>query len=263
MEKVSHGTNGCNGFPARCKQVGYSHFRDTNQQQFSASISSYFSSQKVQAQLENAAGIDKLARDGSSNGMGMLEGALQTVNSKVHQLAEAGRNLSQQLQELPGTPGKSNGLKETEGEQHAGLGLMSKAHELLGQIQETVAEYGANRTAKVAAAVAGAVLAVATLQSYLSSGRSAAVQPPARPSPVPTTVGQPAASRLMSSGAAWRLIQQFQRAKARALGSEFDCSQLTSVLMGQALQHYQTMAHDSAARGWFRTSRLWKCEVQR
>ena len=226
-------------------------------------------------QLENAAELEQQVSIEAGKSLGSLEGVLQTVNSKVHQLAEAGKNLSQQLQKQSCSVPESleHNQSEAESEQHLDGGVVSKGRILLTKFQEAAAGLGAGmsgqhqgflgKTAGVAAAVAGGLLAVATLQSYFSSGRASTDVVPARQAATPAAASQPAAGRLMSSGAAWRLIQQFQKAKARALGSEFDCRQLSSVLMGQALQHYQNMAHDSAARGWFRTSRLWKCEVQR
>jgi hypothetical protein len=60
---------------------------------------------------------------------------------------------------------------------------------------------------------------------------------------------------------ALKLVKRFQAAKAAALSSEFNTSQLAGVCVGNALQQFVSMSEDWASQGWFRTSTVWKAEI--
>jgi hypothetical protein len=67
----------------------------------------------------------------------------------------------------------------------------------------------------------------------------------------------------MTRASAASLLKRFQGAKAAALGSNFDTSQLPGVCCGAALSRFEGMAGDWASKGWFRTATVWKNDVTR
>jgi ARC6-like, IMS domain len=144
-------------------------------------------------------------------------------------------------------------------------GLVSRIASAGGVLRGTLAaRFGAAWPAAAAAGALGAAVLFATLSRR---GVGSPLAPPA-PHAVTRTAARrgteaaaPAATRVLSRGDATRLVRRFQAAKSAALGSAFDESQLPAVCTGPALSHFAAASRDWAARGWFRTSKLWKLDV--
>jgi hypothetical protein len=76
-----------------------------------------------------------------------------------------------------------------------------------------------------------------------------------------SSAATPAAIKQLDKAQALKLVKRFQAAKAAALSSEFNTSQLGGVCVGNALQQFVSMSEDWASQGWFRTSSVWKAEI--
>jgi hypothetical protein len=118
------------------------------------------------------------------------------------------------------------------------------------------------------AVAAAAALAVAAAGVALSRGSSndGALTP--APGQTAASVQRSAASssstpaiKQLDKAQALKLVKRFQAAKAAALSSEFNTSQLAGVCVGNALQQFVSMSKDWASQGWFRTSSVWKAEI--
>jgi hypothetical protein len=272
-----------------CLQAGFAMFRSTQEQQPNPSINSYFSSQRVQVALET---MEQQADLGGPTGsIDSLGEKLQLVQERMQRLAAssldtlrsqmvpaAGSAASSLVSRVTGalapgmaaadsTPGADSsqapsaaagagGLMEpAAGSRPVAMPELLPAEQDLLQQQQQKGGMQPLRMAVAAGVLAVGVVGAGWLWRAVSAAGSSNALPPAAAM----------ASRYpaMDVSGATKLIQQFQKAKARALGSEYDCSQLSSVLMGAALQQYHSTAQELAARGWFRTSRLWKCVVHR
>lgn len=115
-------------------------------------------------------------------------------------------------------------------------------------------------------AVAAAGLALPRRAPPASRGHLLVQQAPSSSSSSSTASAEAAAAAVvvqpLDKVAAGKLLKQYQQAKAAALGSGFDTSQLHNVCIGRALHNIQDMSADWASRGWFRSSNVWKSEVQ-
>uniref|UniRef100_A0A383WG92 Uncharacterized protein n=1 Tax=Tetradesmus obliquus TaxID=3088 RepID=A0A383WG92_TETOB len=125
----------------------------------------------------------------------------------------------------------------------------------LGSMWPTVAAAAALAVAAAGVALArcrsnDGALTPAPGQTAASVQRSAAASSSAAP-----------AIKQLDKAQALKLVKRFQAAKAAALSSEFDKSQLAGVCVGNALQQFVSMSEDWASQGWFRTSSVWKAEV--
>lgn len=279
-------------FLPSCVQAGFSMFRSTQEQQPNPSINSYFSSQRVQVALETMEQQADLS--GATASMDSLGEKLQLVQERMQRLAAssldtlrsqmvpaAGSAASSLVSRVAGAlaPGMAapdsppsaatpeagqapsaaagaGGLTEpAAGSRPVAMPELLPAEQDLLQQQQQKGGLQPVRMAVAAGVLAVGVIGAGWLWRAVSAAGSSNALPPAAN----------VASRYpaMDVSGATKLIQQFQKAKARALGSEYDCSQLSSVLMGAALQQYHSTAQELAARGWFRTSRLWKCVVHR
>eukprot|EP00878_Enallax_costatus_P019404 GHUV01020473.1.p1 GENE.GHUV01020473.1~~GHUV01020473.1.p1 ORF type:complete len:718 (+),score=275.07 GHUV01020473.1:56-2209(+) len=140
----------------------------------------------------------------------------------------------------------------------AGQAAADQAAAVLGQVQ---GELEGRLGSKWPAAVAAAALAVVVAGVALTRRVPAAV-PHGQQVTVLRNQDASAAVRTLDKSAALKLVKSFQKAKSAALGSTFDTSQLGAVCVGQALAQFTDMSQHWAAQGWFRTSNVWKVEVQ-
>lgn len=252
-----------------------------------ASLPSYFDSPTVQQQV-----LEEQERStGLTGSISAMMDKVMVVQPLVHQFAEtaktAGSIVSQKLMEAKpkslvtdrlaadmdeaairtGSPvldddaawDQQQGARQQPGNQLAAAGQAAadQAAAVLGQVQEELeGRLGSKWPAAVAAVALTAVVAGVALT------RRAPVTAP-QGQQVTVLRNQDSAARTLDKSAALRLVKSFQKAKAAALGSTFDASQLPSVCVGQALAQFSDMSQNWASQGWFRTSNVWKVEVQK
>ncbi|KAF6262514.1 hypothetical protein COO60DRAFT_613137 [Scenedesmus sp. NREL 46B-D3] len=176
----------------------------------------------------------------------------------------------EQQQQQGGGSGLAQQVKESAAAGAAAV--QAAAANLAAGFEQASGELQGRLGSKWPAVAAAAALAVAAAGFALTRGRgsdgaltpapglaAASVRSTADSSSSPTT---PVIKQL-DKAQALKLVKRFQAAKAAALGSEFDASQLTSVCVGGALQQYAGMSEDWASKGWFRTTKVWKTEVMK
>lgn len=248
-------------------------FSDTSDLQGSCSLTAYYDNPSVQQELA-------LLQEKHSSG---LTGNLTAVKDAVQQLAHtAGSKLSAGSTQASALTARLASQLSAGAES---IDAQGGAAKVVGGLRDAAASAGAavdglsgGRLAQLtarfggplpAAAAAGALLAVAFVAAA-ATGRSSAGS--SNPQHQPLTTMQASGSgetsvaasvRQLSKSDAAQLLKRFQAAKAAALGSNFDASQLPNVCLGPALARFQGMSQDWASKGWFRTATVWKCDVQR
>jgi hypothetical protein len=260
-------------------QVVLAGFPDTSGLQGSCSLTAYYDNPSVQQEL---ARLQESHSSGLANNLAAVKDAVLSMQPLVQQLAaKASSQLSAGSTQASALTAR---LTSQLSEGLEGSAAEGGAARLVGGLRGAAASAGAaveglssgplgRLTARVggpipAAVAAGAVLAAAVLASSLGRSSARSSNPQHQPLTSMTADRADAASmaasvRTLSKGDAVQLLKRFQAAKAAALGSNFDASQLPAVCLGPALARFQGMSQDWASKGWFRTATVWKCDVQR
>jgi len=259
-------------------------FSDTAELQGACSLTAYFDNPSVQQEL---AQLQERHNASLAGNLSAVKDAVLSMQPLVQQLATSATNtLSASGTQASALTARlaSQFSAVGEGGQEAGAADRGAAR-LVGGLRDAAASAGAavegvagGRLAQLtqrvggpvpaAAAAAGVLLAAAFVSSSFSRSASRLVNPQHQPLITMQAHSGEAAStaatvRQLSKGDAAQLLKRFQAAKAAALGSNFDASQLPNVCLGPALARFQGMSADWASKGWFRTATVWKCDVQR
>jgi hypothetical protein len=162
--------------------------------------------------------------------------------------------------------------RQVQGSAAAGAAAaQAAAANLAAGIEQASGELQGRLGSKWPAVAAAAALAVAAAGVALTRGSSS--DGALTPAPGQTAASMQRSAAASSSSAATpaikqldkaqalKLVKRFQAAKAAALSSEFNTSQLAGVCVGNALQQFVSMSEDWASQGWFRTSSVWKAEI--
>lgn len=253
----------------------------------SASLPTYFDSATVQQQLQ-----EEQERSASLAGSitNMMD-KVMAVQPLVHQFAEsaktAGTKISQKLMDakpsvadrlaadIDGSNLRAASPDEFDQEhesqsyprQKSNSGMLAAGRQTANQatavLEQVQAELHGRFGSKWPAVVATVALAVAAAGTLLTRRAPAALPAGQTVTILRNQDSSAAAAKAIDKSAALRLIKAFQKAKGAALGSSFDTSQLSSVCVGQALAQFTDMSQDWASQGWFRSSNVWKVEIQK
>jgi hypothetical protein len=142
------------------------------------------------------------------------------------------------------------------------------AANLAAGFEQATGELQGRLGSKWPAVAAAAALAVAAAGVALTRGSSSDGALTPAPGQTAASVQRSAAAssstpaiKQLDKAQALKLVKRFQAAKAAALSSEFNTSQLAGVCVGNALQQFVSMSEDWQSQGWFRSSSVWKAEI--
>lgn len=222
------------------------------------------------AYLDNAGVQQQLleARDAAASLAGNFSAVKDAVGSQVQQLAATASSTLSSLQAT---------TSQAEAAAHRLRSTAASAAAAVDDATQGLQQRLGGRLPAVAAAAGAALAAVVVAASLARSGGARRGAQPQLLTHQPVArqqqeqrgqVGGAAAAaaaavKPLSKGDASALLRRFQGAKAAALGSNFDATQLQRVCCGAALARFEGMSSDWASKGWFRTASVWKNEVTR
>jgi hypothetical protein len=282
-----------------CLQVVFAGFPDTAELSgAAATLPAYFDNPQVQTQLQQ----DQEHSSSFAGRLANMMEAIMSVQPVVQRFTEsASSRLAGGIQasKSVGTSkalvagGVANGMNSGEEQQDSLLAVgRHKAASLLHEVVRFAAVAAQEAAGTVAAATqqlpgrfqmpgqdinrAPLLLAAAAVVAVAAARLALPRQTPPVPrghlivQQGPSSSGTPTAEAAaaavvvqpLDKAAASKLLKQYQQAKAAALSSGFDTSQLHTVCIGKALHNIQDMSTDWASRGWFRSSNVWKSEIQ-